>query len=177
MSNDGWTNNNDGVLPPPPISAISAAEAARKAQANAPSMTPTPEEVSKQVQARGIPATHDPVEHASPPSALPAPAPPRPGQEPPMPKRQPKYRMGSFLKIPGGFSGRVVVIYDDFESVQADPDVQAAGGVEVVLRGKQGTCVPSTYEQPFYRVTSNRFDFDLVVGELDAHLIQQGPGA
>jgi len=102
---------------------------------------------------------------------------PRGYAEPPAPKRIPKYLLGAFLKIPGGFSGRVVAVFVNYDEMILDEAVVAAGGPQRVLRGRQGTGTPSTKEQPFYRCRSNRFDYDLVVGELDGHLIQQGTGA
>jgi hypothetical protein len=125
-----------------------------------------------------VPPAKAKVEHAAPPSAEPLGLPPARALAENTPGgvgREPKHRLGAFLKIPGGFSGRVVRVYRCFDEVVADPEVQAAGGPERVLRGLQGTGLPTTKLQPFYRCTSNRVDYDLVVGELDSHLISQGP--
>lgn len=90
--------------------------------------------------------------------------------------RQPKYRMASFLQVPGGFSGRVTAIYHGLDQAREDPEVVQAGGLDRILRGVQGKGAPSTPDQCFYKVKSNRQDAPLtVVGELDAKLISQGP--
>ncbi len=165
---------------------------------------PTPEEVAADVADRqseidakrlaagtSLPATAEPppppdptnpgsvapqgIERAAPISTDPAPQPEIPAPAPPPPRREPKHRMGAFLKIPGGFSGRVVQIYNSYEEVREDPDVAAAGGADQVVRGIRGKGLPSQEDQPFYRCRSNAADYDLVVGEMDAHLIMQGP--
>jgi hypothetical protein len=148
--------------------AEAAARNAAAAAAASPAPAPAPVAATAPANAEGAvaPASSEPVSQA-----------PRGYAAEAAPKRTPKYLLGAFLKIPGGFSGRVVKVFNDYDEMAADEEVVAAGGPEVVLRGRQGTGTPSTKEQPFYRCRSNRFDYDLVVGELDGHMIQQGTGA
>lgn len=183
MSNptDGWTSENTGgVLPPPAppprgdetAPPPSAAEIEAQAAAAAAMNDPTRSDA-------GVPIDGPPVERAGPVSAeaIQDKAPARPAPEAARPvstDRDPKHRVGATLKIPGGFTGRVTKVFRNFEEARTDPAVVAAGGPERCLRGKQGSGQPSTFAQPFYLCQSNRVDYQLVVGELDAHLISSG---
>jgi hypothetical protein len=189
-------NSTDAVIGQP---------AAKPPEPKFDSNAPTPAEVAADVAARqaeidakrlaagsGLPTTvipptkDDPsspgtfapatkVERAGPISTDPNSLPEIPEAAPPAPRREAKHRMGAFLKIPGGFSGRVVEIYENYTAVCQDPDVIAAGGADKVIRGIRGKGIPTDKDAPFYRCTSNSADYDLVVGEMDAHLIKQGP--
>lgn len=87
----------------------------------------------------------------------------------------PKYLLGAFLKIPGGVSGRVTGVFPTWEEADQDPDVKKGGGMEKCYRSKRGRGAKSPGHRYYYKCKNNGQKHPLVVGELDAHMLSQGP--
>jgi hypothetical protein len=86
--------------------------------------------------------------------------------------RQPKYKQHAHMRIPGGFTGRAVKVYGSLQAVYEDESLKQYG-VDQILRGPHGG-PPSTVHQCFYLCVNNGYEYPMVVGELDAHMVQQG---
>jgi len=84
---------------------------------------------------------------------------------------EPKYQIGAFLRIPGGFTGRVTEVYNGLpEAFAQDADLKEFGA-EAVIRGVER----NPPEGLWYKVVNNGALHSMIVGELAAHLIAQPP--
>jgi hypothetical protein len=94
---------------------------------------------------------------------------------PPKPSQPAKYKLGAFLKIPGGLSGRVTSVHLSLEEAMAVPEGVPKFGDKIV-RGKKGPgALLTTASKYYYHCKSNALAYPLIVAELDASMISQGP--